>query len=104
MDAYRPLAAQIELWKKTHDGAFVADPLAGNGSLHTWGVAVDATLVDEEGRDVAMPTTFDEFNSSAKRRYHGDRAWVGRTLMMRQRAVRDGGLCEMPTRWAPFRP
>ncbi len=48
-DAYRPLAAQMELWQRTHDGTFVADPLDGNGSLHTWGVAVDATLVDEDG-------------------------------------------------------
>src|SRR5580765_5027733 len=36
-DAYRPLAAQMELWSKSRDGAYVADPESGNGSLHTWG-------------------------------------------------------------------
>ena len=51
----------MELWQLTHDDAFVADPYDGNGSLHTWGVAVDATLVDENGREVAMPTKYDEF-------------------------------------------
>lgn len=101
-DAYRPLAAQIELWKKTHDGAFVADPLAGNGSLHTWGVAVDATLVDEQGRDVAMPTKFDEFNSSAKLRYHGGDPSVRQHLMILQRAMREGGFYGMRTEWWHF--
>ena len=65
-DAYRPLAAQLELWKMSHNGSFVADPQNGNGSLHSWGVAVDATLVDELGREVALPAKFDEFNTAAK--------------------------------------
>ena len=45
-DAYRPVAAQRELFsasKKNTD--YVADP--GRGlALHTWGVAVDVTIVD----------------------------------------------------------
>src|SRR5262249_33952440 len=45
-DAYRPMAVQMELWRATKNAEFVADPLEGDGSLHTWGVAVDVTLVD----------------------------------------------------------
>lgn len=101
-DAYRPLAAQLELWKLTHNGAYVADPLAGNGSLHTWGVAVDATLVDEQGRDVAMPTKFDEFNSAAKLRYQGDDPAVKLHLRLLQRAMREGGFYGMRTEWWHF--
>ncbi len=101
-DAYRPLAAQLELWKMSHNGSFVADPKNGNGSLHSWGVAVDATLVDELGRDVAMPTKFDEFNSSAKLHYHGDDPLVQRHLLILQRAMREGGFYGMRTEWWHF--
>ena len=101
-DAYRPLAAQIELWERTHDGAYVADPLAGNGSLHTWGVAVDATLVDDKGREVAMPTAFDEFSPAAKLRYHGDDPEVKRHLKILQAAMRHGGFYGMRNEWWHF--
>lgn len=101
-DAYRPLAAQIELWRQTHNRSFVADPLAGNGSLHSWGVAVDATLVDEHGHDVAMPTEFDEFTASAKLRYHGDDPSVKSHLKLLQRAMREGGFYGMSTEWWHF--
>ena len=101
-DAYRPLAAQMELWERTHDGAFVADPLAGNGSLHTWGVAVDATLVDEKGREVPMPTAFDEFTSAAKLRYHGDNPEVKLNLKILQAAMKHGGFYGMRTEWWHF--
>jgi D-alanyl-D-alanine dipeptidase len=101
-DAYRPLAAQMELWQRTHDGAFVADPLTGNGSLHTWGVAVDATLVDETGREVAMPTAFDEFTTEAKLHYHGDDPLVKRNLKILQAAMRQGGFYGMRSEWWHF--
>jgi D-alanyl-D-alanine dipeptidase len=101
-DAYRPLAAQMELWQRTHDGTFVADPLTGNGSLHTWGVAVDATLVDETGREVAMPTAFDEFTTEAKLHYHGDDPLVKRNLKILQAAMRQGGFYGMRSEWWHF--
>jgi D-alanyl-D-alanine dipeptidase len=101
-DAYRPVAAQIKLWEKTHDGAYVADPYDGNGSLHTWGVAVDATLVDKDGNDVSMPTAFDEFNSRAKLHYNGDDAVVKSHLKLLQRAMRYGGFYGMRTEWWHF--
>ncbi len=101
-DAYRPVAAQMELWQRTHNGAFVADPLTGNGSLHSWGVAVDATLVDDKGREVAMPTAFDEFTPNAKLRYKGDDPEVKRHLKILQAAMRTGGFYGMRTEWWHF--
>ena len=101
-DAYRPLAAQMQLWRRTHDGAFVADPLSGNGSLHTWGVAVDATLVDDKGREVAMPTAFDEFTPAAKLHYHGDDPVVKLHLKILQTAMRHGGFYGMRNEWWHF--
>src|SRR5438067_7260612 len=44
-DAYRPKSVQNQLWQFTHNDLYVANPESGVGSLHTWGVAVDATLV-----------------------------------------------------------
>jgi D-alanyl-D-alanine dipeptidase len=101
-DAYRPLAAQMKLWGKTHNGGYVADPEAGNGSLHTWGVAVDATLVDDDGHDVAMPTKFDEFSTAAKLRYHGDDPTIKLHLKLLQIAMRHGGFYGMRTEWWHF--
>lgn len=101
-DAYRPLAAQMELWQKTHNGSFVADPLTGNGSLHSWGVAVDATLVDADGNEIAMPSGFDEFTPKAKLHYHGDDPVVERHLKILQSAMREGGFYGMRTEWWHF--
>lgn len=101
-DAYRPLSAQIELWRQSHDGSFVADPQSSNGSLHSWGVAVDATLVDVQGNEVTMPTKFDEFTPAAKLRYHGDDPWVKFHLKLLQHAMREGGFYGMRTEWWHF--
>ncbi len=101
-DAYRPLAAQLALWQESHNGSFVADPLHGNGSLHSWGVAVDATLVDLNGNDVAMPSGFDEFTPAAKLHYHGDDPVVKRHLKILQAAMRHGGFYGMRTEWWHF--
>src|SRR5260370_40798160 len=48
-DAYRPKSVQRQLWQFAHDELYVANPADGVGSMHTWGVAVDATLVDVRG-------------------------------------------------------
>ncbi|MEO7167786.1 MAG: M15 family metallopeptidase [Chthoniobacterales bacterium] len=101
-DAYRPVAAQAELWQRSHNGAYVADPLTGNGSLHSWGVAVDATLVDEQGREVAMPSAFDEFTPAAKLHYQGDNPVVKSHLKILQSAMRHGGFYGMRTEWWHF--
>ena len=93
----------MELWQLTHNGAFVADPYDGNGSLHTWGVAVDATLVDEKGQEVAMPTAFDEFTPAAKLRYQGDDPLIRSHLKVLQAAMRHGGFLRDAQRVVAFR-
>ena len=65
-DAYRPPYVQKILWETTPDKRFVANPYNG-GSKHNRGSAVDVTLVDRSGREVAMPTGFDDFSSKAYR-------------------------------------
>src|SRR5215475_11860956 len=58
-DAYRPKSVQMRLWQAVHNNDYVADPQVGAGSLHSWGLAVDATLIDARNRPVRMPTDFD---------------------------------------------
>src|SRR6266480_1264823 len=60
-DAYRPAAVQTKLWQASRNSDYVANPEVGVGSLHSWGIAVDATLVDSWNRPVSMPSDFDDF-------------------------------------------
>lgn len=67
-DAFRPEAAQYKLWEICPDARYVANPERGY-SAHTRGNTVDVTMVDEEGREVEMPTDFDDFSTAADRDY-----------------------------------
>ncbi|MFL6543427.1 MAG: M15 family metallopeptidase [Chthoniobacterales bacterium] len=101
-DAYRPLRAQRLLWQLAPNGSYVADPKSSVGSMHTRGVAVDATLVDKSGHDVAMPTDFDDFTPAATHVYHGDDALVRSNLNMLQRAMARSGFYGLRTEWWHF--
>ena len=67
-DAFRPVSAQFKLWEVCPDPTFVADPQKGFSS-HSRGNTVDVTLVDKNGRELEMPTGFDDFSSKADRDY-----------------------------------
>ena len=67
-DGFRPVSAQFKLWEVCPDDTYVADPNKGY-SNHSRGFAVDVTLVDREGREVEMPTGFDDFSAKADRDY-----------------------------------
>jgi D-alanyl-D-alanine dipeptidase len=61
LDALRPHRVQVQLWDHL-DGTglrqYVADP--ARGSIHSFGMALDATLIDATGRELDMGTGFDE--------------------------------------------
>src|SRR5947199_10639584 len=63
--AYRPKSVQMPRWPAAHNNDYVADPQAGAGSLHSWGVAVDATLIDTWKRPLLMPTDLHHFPPAA---------------------------------------
>lgn len=65
-DAYRPLSVQKLMWEIIPIHDFVADPSKG-GSIHNSGFAVDVTLVDIQGKELEMPTGFDDFSDKASR-------------------------------------
>lgn len=67
-DGYRPLSVQKKMWMLVPDERYVANP--AKGSNHNRGCAVDVTLVDKDGRELAMPTGFDNFSEKAHRDYN----------------------------------
>jgi len=61
LDALRPHRVQVQLWDHLNGTGlrqYVADP--ARGSIHSFGMALDATLIDATGRELDMGSGFDE--------------------------------------------
>ncbi|MEQ8280666.1 MAG: M15 family metallopeptidase [Deltaproteobacteria bacterium] len=89
-DCYRPNHVQHVLWdavKGTKKSAYVANPNTKTGSIHSYGAAVDLTLVDAEGKEVDMGTPYDHLGKLAEPR-HEARFVRERKLTARQVANR----------------
>ncbi|MDP2653306.1 MAG: M15 family metallopeptidase [Candidatus Omnitrophota bacterium] len=65
-DGYRPPYVQKIFWDILPDDRYVANPNAG-GSRHNRGGAVDVTLIDASGRELEMPSAYDDFSEKARR-------------------------------------
>jgi D-alanyl-D-alanine dipeptidase len=101
-DAYRPVAVQEKLWHAAHNSDYVANPETGVGSLHSWGVAVDATLVDTWNRPVRMPSDFDDFTPAGMWRYLGPHADVRAHVYLLHLAMQNAGFWGLRTEWWHF--
>lgn len=66
-DCYRPLDIQKKMWNIIPNADYVADP--NKGSIHNRGGAVDITLVDANGVELEMGTSFDYFGPEAAHAY-----------------------------------
>ncbi|CAN7150122.1 M15 family metallopeptidase [Massilia sp. LjRoot122] len=64
LDALRPQRVQQQLWDAL-DGTglqmYLANP--ARGSIHSYGMALDITLLDEQGRELDMGTGFDDMTN-----------------------------------------
>jgi zinc D-Ala-D-Ala dipeptidase len=63
LDALRPQRVQERMWaalQGTGLTQYLADPV--RGSIHSFGMAVDITLVDAAGRELDMGTRFDDLS------------------------------------------
>jgi D-alanyl-D-alanine dipeptidase len=98
-DAYRPVAVQAKLWEASHNGDFVANPEIGAGSLHSWGIAVDATLVDSWNNPVRMPCDFDDFTPAAMWSYVGPSPEIRAHVRLLQNAMLRAGFWGLRTEW-----
>ncbi len=99
-DAYRPLSAQWELWKVVPNPTFVADPR--KGSKHNRGAAVDVTLVDSLGNELAMPTEYDEFVEAARSDYQNLPKHILENRAKLHSAMKAEGFIPNPSEWWHF--
>src|SRR4030095_1927709 len=101
-DVYRPPDTQAELWRLAPRNDYVVNPENGSGSFHAWGGAVDATIVDDCGRPLSMPTDFDDFTPAAMFRYTGTDPLLRTHLYVLQRTMLSAGFSGLRTEWWHF--
>ena len=99
-DCYRPLSVQRRLWEILPDSRYVADP--ATGSRHNRGAAVDLTVVDRTGKELEMPTGFDDFTARAGRSYKELPDLVLKNRQLLEDAMVKGGFVPLSTEWWHF--
>jgi D-alanyl-D-alanine dipeptidase len=100
-DAYRPLSVQQRMWDLVHDDRYVSNP-AINAGRHTRGTAVDLTLVDSEGKELPMPTPFDDFTEKAHRNAPGIPADAAHNAKVLEEAMVKRGFVPYTFEWWHF--
>lgn len=100
-DAYRPLSVQQRMWDLIHDDRYVSNP-ALNAGRHTRGTAVDLTLVDKDGKELPMPTPFDDFTERAHRDAAGIPAEAARNSKRLEEVMQKNGFLPYPFEWWHF--
>ena len=107
LDALRPRSVQRILWNKAKEmgkEGYVADP--AKGSVHNYGLALDITLMDNNGKEVDMGTPYDDFTSLSEPRREEEFKNDGRLTVAQfeNRALLRGvmtgaGFLQLPTEW-----
>lgn len=106
-DCYRPFSVQEAFWAIMPDERYVGKPERANGvivksSRHNRGAAVDVTLVDAKGRELPMPTGYDDFSDKAHRNSLAASAEARRNSQALERAMQAQGFDPLPTEWWHF--
>jgi zinc D-Ala-D-Ala dipeptidase len=96
-DCYRPLSVQWAFWAILPDERYVANPK--KGSRHNRASAVDLTLVDSQGKELQMPTEFDDFSLRAGHRYQDLPAQAIRNRELLKGLMEKAGFVPLPEEW-----
>lgn len=110
LDALRPHRVQQTLWQwlaGTELQLYLADP--ARGSIHSFGMAVDVTLVDAQGLELDMGTGFDDLTLLSHPQHEPKHVsegllseqQVANRLLLRQ-AMLQSGFVGIPTEWWHF--
>jgi zinc D-Ala-D-Ala dipeptidase len=104
-DGYRPWSVTKIFWDSASDAErkieFVANPK--NGSRHNRGCAADVSLFDlSTGKEVAMPSAYDEFSERAFPTYTGGTADSRRLRDLLRAAMEAEGFTVYPAEWWHF--
>ena len=109
-DGLRPNRVQRVLWEAVNGTAqepYVADPAIG--SIHSYGLAVDLSLLDAAGQEVDMGTPFDDFSPLAEPQLEDahfaagrlSRAQIDNRRLLR-RVMVTAGFQVLPNEWWHF--
>ncbi len=99
-DGYRPLSVQKKMWEIMPDNRYVANP--AKGSRHNRGAAVDVTIVDSTGTQLAMGTEYDNFTEKAHYAYQKlPNKVLSNRKLLRETMMRHGFL-PITTEWWHF--
>ena len=96
-DCYRPLDIQKEMWKIVSNPIYVADPK--KGSIHNRGGAVDISLVDLEGKELDMGTTFDHFGIEASHHYENLSDEIKQNRKLLKKVMTNSGFVIFESEW-----
>ncbi len=102
-DGYRPWAVTKKFWDENppEKHNFVADPQ--KGSKHNRGCAVDLSLYDmKTGKEVAMPSPYDDFTEKAYPKYAGGTKTERRMRDLLRRAMEREGFTVNEYEWWHF--
>lgn len=110
LDALRPHRVQQMLWQHlegTDLRQYLADP--ARGSIHSFGMAVDVTLLDAQGAELDMGTGFDDLTDLSHPKYESryllegliSQAQVANRVLLRQ-AMLQAGFTGISTEWWHF--
>ena len=110
LDALRPQRVQRAIWQGvvgTPNQLYFANPEPG--SIHSFGMAVDVTLVDADGRECDMGSAFDEMSDISHPAKHAKHLAAGVLLPRHvtereclRRAMQQGGFGGISTEWWHF--
>ena len=93
-------SVQKKMWAKFPLDGYVANP--AKGSNHNRGAAVDLTLVDKEGRELPMPSDYDEFSERAHRDYAGGTEEQRKNRQILEDEMTKEGFHGISTEWWHF--
>jgi len=99
-DCYRPFSVTEQMWEVWPDPNYVANP--ARGSRHNRGAAVDLTLVDRTGKELEMPTPYDDFTKKAHADYQGGSAQSRKNRQVLKDAMKKQGFIGITTEWWHF--
>jgi zinc D-Ala-D-Ala dipeptidase len=99
-DCYRPLSVQKLMWEILPDSRYVANPT--KGSRHNRGAAVDLTLIDRNGKELEMPTGFDDFTEKAFRNSKAANPQAKKNSQLLEEAMKKFGFIPLATEWWHF--
>ena len=100
-DSFRPLSAQEKLWEAKPDPKYVSNPWTGTNS-HSRGNTVDLTLVNAEGKEVEMPSGFDDFTSFGDRDYSDCTDAAAENAQLLQDVMEKHGFKGLQSEWWHF--